>query len=69
MTAEARLLVLERVGDARATDAHMWVCLGGRKEATRPSRGYLETPASSHDGDALVAVEFERRQVKQGGLG
>ena len=38
MTAEARLLVLERVGDARATDAHMWVCLGGRNEVPRPSR-------------------------------
>ena len=46
MTAEARLVVLERVvGDA--TDAHMWVCFGGKERSTAAFEGFLETPASS----------------------
>ena len=49
MTADARLVVLERVvGDARATDAHMWVCFGGKERSTAAFEGFLETPASSH---------------------
>ena len=45
MTADAHLVLERVVGDARATDAHI---LGGRREVPRPSRAYLETPASSH---------------------
>ena len=46
MTAEARLVVLERVvGDA--TDAHMWVCFGGKERSTAAFEEYSETPASS----------------------
>ena len=46
MTAEARLLVLERVvGDARATDAHMGLFWGRKSTAAFP----LQKPASSHE--------------------
>ena len=50
MTAEARLVVLERVvGDARATDARTRGLFWGKEEAPRPSSasGLRETPASS----------------------
>ena len=64
MTAEARLLVLERVvGDARATDAHMWVCFGGRERTTSAfegllgDAGFVTTRITPLDGDALVAIE------------
>ena len=64
MTAEARLLVLERVvGDARATDAHMWVCFGGKERSTAAfegllgDAGFVTTRITPLDGDALVAIE------------
>ena len=64
MTAEARLLVLERVvGDARATDAHMWVCFGGKERSTAAfedlldKAGFTTLKMTPLDGDALVAIE------------
>ena len=64
MTAEARLLVLERVvGDARATDAHMWVCFGGKERSTAAfedlltKAGFVTLKMTPLDGDALVAIE------------
>ena len=64
MTAEARLLVLERVvGDARATDAHMWVCFGGKERSTAAfeellgDAGFVTLKMTPLDGDALVAIE------------
>ena len=64
MTAEARLVVLERVvGDARATDAHMWVCFGGKERRTAAfedlliKAGFVTTHITPLDGDALVAIE------------
>ena len=67
MTAEARLLVLERVvGDARATDAHMWVCFGGKERSAAAfeellgDAGFKTNRITPLDGDALVAIECER---------
>ena len=66
MTADARLVVLERVvGDARATDAHMWVCFGGRERSTAAfeeftKAGFVTRNIKPLDGDALVAIECER---------
>ena len=64
MTAEARLLVLERVvGDARATDAHMWVCFGGKERSAAAfedlltKAGFVTLKMTPLDGDALVAIE------------
>ena len=64
MTAEARLVVLERVvGDARATDAHMWVCFGGKERSTAAfeellgDAGFVTRSIKPLDGDALVAIE------------
>ena len=64
MTAEARLVVLERVvGDARATDAHMWVCFGGKARSTAAfegllgDAGFVTLCTTPLDGDALVAIE------------
>ena len=64
MTAEARLVVLERVvGDDRATDAHMWVCFGGRErtaaafEGLLGDAGFVTRNINPLDGDALVAIE------------
>ena len=64
MTAEARLVVLERVvGDARATDAHMWVCFGGKERSTAAfeellgDAGFVTLRKTPLDGDALVAIE------------
>ena len=69
MTADARLVVLERVvGDARATDAHMWVCFGGKERSAAAFEGLLgdagfvtrNIKPLRVDGDALVAIECER---------
>ena len=61
---EAKSLVLERVvGDARATDAHMWVCFGGKERTTAAfegllgDAGFVTRSISPLDGDALVAIE------------
>ncbi|CAH0365504.1 unnamed protein product [Pelagomonas calceolata] len=69
MTADARLVVLERVvGDARATDAHMWVCFGGKERSTAAfegllgDAGFVTRSITPLDGDALVAIECETRQ-------
>ena len=58
MTAEARLLVLERVGDDRATDAHMRA--GADRRGLRGinrRRRLRYTFITPLDGDALVAIE------------
>ena len=64
MTADARLVVLERVvGDDRATDAHMWVCFGGKERSTAAfedllaAAGFATLKMTPLDGDALVAIE------------
>ena len=64
MTADARLVVLERVvGDARATDAHIWVCFGGKERTTAAFEGllgdadFVSIRMTPLDGDALVAIE------------
>ena len=61
MTADARLVVLERVvGDARATDAHMWVCFGGRElppKGLLAAAGFVRRSITPLDGVALVAIE------------
>ena len=70
MTAEARLLVLERVvGDARATDAHMWVCFGGKERsaaAFEGDAGFVTTRITPLDGDALVAIEAMTSKTRGG---
>ena len=66
MTGDARLVILERVvGDARATDAHMWVCFGGKErsiaafEGLLGDAGFVTRSITPLDGDALVAIESE----------
>ena len=55
---------MERVvGDARATDAHMWVCFGGKERSTAAfeelftKAGFVTLRKTPLDGDALVAIE------------
>ena len=58
MTAEARLLVLERVGDDRATDAHMRAGADRRGlRGTTWRRRLRQRNIKPLDGDALVAIE------------
>ena len=70
MTADARLVVLERVvGDARATDAHMWVCFGGKERSTAAFEGLLGDAGFVTRRRRASSDRMRKRQVKQGGLG
>ena len=71
MTGDARLVILERVvGDARATDAHMWVCFGGKERSTAAFEGllgaadFVSIRITPLDGDALVAIEARSKEDK-----
>ena len=63
MTADAHLVLERVVGDARATDAHMWVCFGGKERSTAAfedlltKAGFVTLKMTPLDGDALVAIE------------
>ena len=56
------------VGDDRATDAHMWVCFGGKERSTAAfedlliKAGFVARRITPLDGDALVAIESKPRQ-------
>ena len=57
---------MERVvGDDRATDAHMWVCFGGRErtaaafEGLLGDAGFVTLQTTPLERDALVAIESE----------
>ena len=68
-----QLLVLERVvgdgardgGGARVTDAHMWVCFGGRERSVAQfarlldDAGFAVRRVTPLEGDKLVAIEAE----------
>ena len=74
MTPEARLVVLERVvGDARATDAHMWVCFGGRNRGAAAfelgDAGFVTTDHSKCGRRRARRGDRSDDKVKQGGIG